>query len=58
MSSNETRHTRSNALPNVDTFALWIPYPALCVYGPIEIELPDTSGITDQSWHGEGVMGG
>lgn len=42
----------SNALPNIDTFALWIPHPALCVHGPVEIELPDTSGIADKTWHG------
>ena len=25
----------------------------MCVYGPIEVELPDASGIADKSWHCE-----
>ena len=43
--------TSSNTLPNINTFALWIPHPTLCVHGPVEIELPDASGIADKTWH-------
>ena len=48
--------TSTNALPDIDTFSPWVPYTTLGVDCPLNIAFPDTSGVTDETWHdmGEG----
>ena len=43
--------TGSNALPYVHSFELRVPYSALCVHGPVEVELPYARGVADESRH-------
>jgi len=38
---------RCNTLPNDDFSGFWIPYTALRVYRPEEIELPDTGSVAN-----------
>lgn len=48
----------TDAFPDVNALALWIPNPALGVQSPIDVQLPDASGIADQAGHsGRGNRG-
>lgn len=46
--------TRTNALPYVDTFSFRVPYTALGVEWPVEVELPYAGGVCDEAGHGGG----
>lgn len=42
----------SNAFPNVYAFSFWIPYTALCVEIPMDVNFPDAGSVADDGWHG------
>jgi len=44
--------TGSNAFPNVYAFSFWIPYTALCVEIPMDVNFPDAGSVADDGWHG------
>ena len=43
--------TGSNAFPDIYAFSLRIPDATLCVEIPVNVDLPDACGITDNSGH-------
>lgn len=43
--------TRSNALPNVHSSSLDIPYGALRVHRPVNVDFPGTRGVADKPRH-------
>ena len=44
--------TGTNAFPDVDAFSFGVPHTALGMEGPIQVELPDTGGVSDETRHG------
>ena len=50
--------TSTNAFPDVDAFSFGVPHAALGVEGPVEVELPDASGVRDETGHAvQGAVG-
>ena len=46
-----SRLTGTNAFPDIDTFALWVPDSTLGAGGPVDVELPDAGSVTDETRH-------
>lgn len=45
------RLTSSYTFPDVDAFALRVPYAALRAQRPVNVELPDTGSVADKTGH-------
>ena len=43
--------TGSNAFPDIYPLSLLIPYTALCVEIPVNVNFPDSCGVADYSRH-------
>lgn len=49
----------SDALPDIDAFALCVPDCTLGADGPVDVGLPDAGSVADEAGHGVlGVVGG
>ena len=51
----EKELTRPDALPDVDALPSRIPDAALGVERPLDVELPDASGVADDGGRADGV---
>ena len=42
----------ADTFPNVDTATAGVPNATLCMKGPVDVELPDSGGVSyDGAWH-------
>ena len=48
---NRLGRTGTDAFPYIDTSSFRVPDATLGVQGPVDVELPDTRCIADDSWH-------
>ena len=49
--------TGTNAFPDINTPSFRVPDATLGVHVPVDVELPDTRCVADDSWHVVGQLG-
>jgi hypothetical protein len=48
---NRLERTGTDAFPYINTSSFRVPDATLGVQGPVDVELPDTRCVADDSWH-------
>ena len=51
MAVKRLERTGTNALPYINTPSFWVPDATLREQVPVDVELPDTRCVADDSWH-------
>ena len=50
-STDRVERTGTNAFPYINTSSFRVPDATLGVHVPVDVELPDTRCVADDSWH-------